>query len=57
MKRYRIVRDNLLYYKVQVWRLWFPFWIDVPAAFFFSLNSAEDFIRTYATPFVKYVKP
>ena len=27
--RYRIVRDNYLGYECQIWRLWFPFWIQM----------------------------
>ena len=27
-KRYRIVKDNYCGYEVQVWRIWFPIWIE-----------------------------
>lgn len=28
MKKYRIVKDNWSGFEVQVWRLWFPFWVQ-----------------------------
>jgi hypothetical protein len=29
LKRYRIVRDSYSGYGCQVWRLWFPFWVQM----------------------------
>jgi|LakMenEpi03Aug12_release.lakeMendotaPanAssembly.Ray.scaffolds.fasta_scaffold867282_1 hypothetical protein len=28
-KKYRIVKDNCNGYECQVWRLWFPFWVEM----------------------------
>jgi hypothetical protein len=28
-KKYRIVKDNFNGYECQVWRLWFPFWVQM----------------------------
>jgi hypothetical protein len=28
IKKYRIIRDGYSGYEVQVWRIWFPFWIQ-----------------------------
>ena len=37
MARYRIVRDSYCGYEVQVWRWWFPFWLQC------------GFVNTHAT--------
>lgn len=29
LKKYRIVRDGYCGYECQVWRLWFPFWVQM----------------------------
>ena len=28
VKRYRIIKDNYCGYEVQVWRIWFPIWLQ-----------------------------
>jgi len=28
LRKYRIVRDNFNGYEAQVWRFWFPFWVQ-----------------------------
>jgi len=36
LKEYRIIRDGAYEYKAQVWRLWFPFWVEC-----FFVNSSD----------------
>lgn len=36
IKRVRIVHSQLKGYRVQVWRLWFPFWVGVSRGIFLS---------------------
>lgn len=48
--KYRIVRDNYAGYEVQVWRWWFPFYIqcgdvDGICNTHMSLESAKEFIK------------
>lgn len=50
--RYRIVRDGYLGYEVQVWRLWFPIWLECwgnggPANTHTSLEKAQEFIEQH----------
>lgn len=52
--RYRIVRDAYLGYEVQIWRWWWPFWVQ--AGFTNThptVERAEQWARKHAQPFVK----
>lgn len=47
--KYRIVTDAYAGYEVQVWRLWWPFWIEVAEGVFMcntwvSIDDAKEFI-------------
>ena len=48
VKRYRIVRDGYAGYEAQVWRLWFPFWVQ---CFFvnteYSIDRAKEVIEDH----------
>lgn len=51
IKKYRIVTDNYAGYEVQVWTIWFPFWVQVSyhgrgVNTFPSLDAAIHYIRT-----------
>jgi len=51
IRRFRIVRDAYLGYEIQVWYLFFPFWIqwnDVNT--FGSIEEAKEIIDSYKTP-------
>ena len=44
--KYRIVRDNYAGYECQVWRPWFPFWVQMHIVnTHLSLESAIDYIK------------
>jgi hypothetical protein len=44
--KYRIVRDDYCGYECQVWRLWFPFWLQMNGVnTHISLESAIDYIK------------
>lgn len=46
LRRYRIVADNYSGYEVQVWRLWFPFWIQHGFVnTYSSIEKAENYIE------------
>jgi len=54
--RLRIVRDRYLGYEVQVWRWWFPFWIQAgDVNTFSSVESAEKWAVGVQKPVVKYL--
>ncbi len=51
---YRIVRDRFAGYEVQIWRWWWPFWVQ--AGFsntHASVERAEEWARNYAQVVVK----
>lgn len=57
-KRVRIVRDNYAGYEVQVWRWWFPFWVQAEFTNTHrSVEDAERFAEAYLRPVVKYIDP
>jgi len=44
--KYRIVRDCWLGYEVQVWKLWFPFWVQLDFSnTFSSIEKAEAYVK------------
>ena len=46
LRKYRIVRDNFCGYECQVWRLWFPFWVQMNLVnTHISLASAINYIE------------
>ena len=46
LRKYRIVRDNYCGYECQVWRLWFPFWLQMNGVnTHISLESAIHYIK------------
>jgi len=46
LRKYRIVSDEYCGYQCQVWRLWFPFWVEMNFANTHkSLESAIDYIK------------
>ena len=55
LRKYRIVKDGYLGYQCDVWRLWFPFWIQMGFSnTFSSIEKAEEYIRIKNT--IKYVE-
>lgn len=56
MARYRIVYDRYSGYEAQVWRWYWPFWVQMgwtnthP-----TITDAEEYIRRGANPVVKHV--
>lgn len=54
LRMYRIVTDNYLGYEAQVWRAWFPFWVQIGHTNTFkTVEEAENFIKNRGV--VKYV--
>ncbi len=54
--RYRIVRDGYAGYEVQIWRWWWPFWIE--AGFVnthATIERAERWAECHAQRQVKYL--
>jgi len=46
LRKYRIVSDEYCGYQCQVWRLWFPFWVEMNFVnTHISLESAIDYIK------------
>lgn len=45
-KRYRIVRDEYLGFEVQIWRWWFPIWVQ--AGDIINTHSSEELAIEYA---------
>ena len=46
IRKYRIVRDKYRGYECQVWRLWFPFWVQMNVVnTHISLESAIHYIK------------
>ena len=48
LKKIRIVRDSYSGYEVQVWRLWFPFWVQLGGT---NTSSSVEDAREYASSF------
>ncbi len=47
MSKWRIVRDSYAGYSVDVWRWWFPIWIEKGGANTFStIEAARDYALT-----------
>ena len=57
VKKYRIVTDSYLGYAVEVWRLWWPFWVELGCNTFSTEERAEAHIRKSIKKVVRYVKP
>ena len=56
LKKYRIVRDSYAGYEAQVWRIWFPFWVQLGGGnTHTSADQAEHYIRSRPGSFVRYV--
>ena len=54
IKRYRIVTDSYAGYEVQIWRIWWPFWVQMRYVNTHnSIEAAEKFIKT--GKIVKYI--
>ena len=54
IKRYRIVKDSFAGYEVQIWRIWFPFWVQMRFVnTHSSIEDAEEFIKR--GKIVKYI--
>jgi len=46
LRKYRIVSDEYCGYQCQVWRLWFPFWVEMNFVnSHISLESEIDYIK------------
>lgn len=54
--RLRIVRDQFCGYEVQVWRWWWPFWIQADFCnTHLSIEAAERWAEAYSKPVVKHL--
>lgn len=58
--KYRIVIDNYLGYQVEVWKVWFPIWLQLDGVNTFSsvtdaTNFAEQYVNGTKTNIVKYL--
>ena len=51
----RIVRDNYCGYAVQVWRWWFPFWIEPYTNTHVTVEDARRYARVCMEDIVEYV--
>ncbi len=48
--KHRIVTDNYLGYECQVWRLWWPFWVQIGFVNTFStIEEAKNYIKNRNT--------
>jgi hypothetical protein len=56
MKKYRIVTDRYAGYEVQVWRWWFPFWLEVGCNTHPTLERARAFAEADKGRVVEYVE-
>lgn len=52
---YRIVRDRYMGYEVQIWRWWWPFWMEAGVNTFSTEEKAESWARAYSQRVVKYL--
>lgn len=57
MKKYRIVTDTYSGYSAEVWRLWWPFWVEIGCKTFPTEERAEAYIRKSIKKVVRHVKP
>lgn len=48
MAHYRIVRDHFAGYEVQVWRWWFPFWVQPRTNTHCSVEGARRWAMNHA---------
>ena len=58
LKKYRIVKDKYCGYESQVWRIWFPFWVQIGGTnTHVTEDDAEKYIRNTVNSgkVVKYV--
>lgn len=56
MAKYRIVTDGYAGYEVQIWRWWFPFWVQLGFTNTHStIERAERYARGNARTVVKYL--
>ena len=47
-RKYRIVRDNYAGYECQIWRIWWPFWVQMGSSNTHgTLERAEEYIEKY----------
>ena len=53
IRKYRIVRDNYSGYECQIWRIWWPFWIQMEINTHSTLERAEEYIEEYIEKKVK----
>jgi len=53
--RYRIVADNFRGYEVQIWRWWWPFWVELGHNTFCTVEEAEVWAKSQKQPVVKYL--
>jgi len=55
LKKYRIVRDTFSGYEAQVWRVWFPFWVQLGGTNTHATDEkAEEYIKSRGV--VRYVE-
>jgi hypothetical protein len=53
-RKYRIVSDQYLGYEVQIWKIYWPFWIQCDFCnTFISITAAENFAKGHAKIKVK----
>ncbi len=58
MVRYRIVTDNYCGYEAQLWRWWWPFWVQLGGTnTHISVERAEAYISRRIRRVVKHVTP
>lgn len=48
MAEYRICIDRYAGYEVQIWRWWWPFWMQPRTNTFSTIDAAEKFAERYA---------
>jgi hypothetical protein len=59
-RKYRIVRDNYAGYECQIWRIWWPFWVQMGSTNTHgTLERAEEYIEKIVNhrKFVKEYSP
>lgn len=55
-RKYRIVSDQFAGYEVQIWRIWWPFWIELGFVnTHFSIESAREYARKRQRTIVEYL--
>lgn len=55
-KKYRIVRNHFYNcFKVQCWRIWFPFWVEIHfCSVESSLEEAKEALKYHKNPIIYY---